>query len=125
MPENLIELSSSLLSTPKTYLGTECASFSLGDIVSHKKHGYKGLIFDVDPVYCQSEEWYALMASSNPPKNIPWYHIVVDGEEHTTYVPQCNLIINNSDPMEIEHPLVSQFFQLSSDGLLLPKKLIN
>ena len=125
MTENIVTVPRHVVLEPKMFTSDSTASYRIGDIVRHKDHGYKGLIFDVDAIFCQTEEWYELMASSNPPKDVPWYHVLVDGEDHTTYVPQDNLLACDSGNQEIDHPLVRHFFQLSSEGIFLAKTPLN
>jgi len=125
MSENIITIPRQVVLEPKMFTGNSSAQFALGDIVVHKVYGYHGLIFDVDAIFCQTEEWYEMMATSNPPKDVPWYHVLVDGEDHTTYVPQENLIISQDEKFDIEHPLLGHFFQQSPSGLLQVKTPLN
>ena len=74
------------------YTETKTARFAPGTIIIHKKYGYRGLIFDVDAVYSQSPEWYNTNVQTSAPKDRPWYHVLVDGEPHTTYVAEENLL---------------------------------
>ena len=68
---------------------TTC-QFSIGQIIHHLKFDYRGVIIDVDASFESSEEWYEMMAKSNPPKDKPWYHVQkIDGTQ--TYVAECNL----------------------------------
>ena len=91
------------------------ACFAVGDVVQHKKFAYRGVIADVDPRFRLSEEWYDAVATSRPPKNKPWYHVLVDGAEHTTYVAERHLALDDSgDP--IQHPLLEQVFSRFEDG---------
>ena len=95
------------------------AQFHPGQFVLHRKFGYRGLIFDVDPCFTQSEEWYELMAPNKPAKERPWYHVLVDGETHTTYVAEENIELS----LEVEtpgfsHPLLHQFFNRTDQGAL-------
>ena len=81
----------------------------IGQIVYHKRNCYRGVIVDVDPVFSWTSRWYVAMAKSKPPKNMPWYHILVDGEDHMTYVAERNLDNDiTSDP--VDHPLLDLFF---------------
>ena len=81
----------------------------IGQIVHHRRHDYRGVIVDVDSVFSGTIRWYSVMAKSKPPKNMPWYHILVDGEEHMTYVAERNLDHDmTSDP--VDHPLLDLFF---------------
>ena len=83
--------------------------FYIGQIVAHRLFGYLGVVYDVDPGFTQSEEWYQHMALSRPPKDQPWYHVLVDGMEHVTYVAEQNLgaVV---DPQPIRHPLLENYF---------------
>jgi len=101
-------------------MGTEGSSardgrFSIGQIVHHRNFDYRGVVFDVDPTFQGSEEWYAQMAISRPPRDHPWYHVLVDGAEHTTYVAERNLEIDgDGDP--IRHPLIALHFATYDNG---------
>ena len=91
------------------------AKFQLGQIVHHKLFGYTGVIFDIDPIFQGSEEWYEQVAQSRPPKNKPWYHILVHAAKHTTYVAEQNLELEKH-PQSIQHPLINSLFD-KFDGL--------
>jgi len=66
------------------------------------------------------EEWYEQMARSRPPKDEPWYHVLVDQAEHTTYVAERNLESDKrNDP--IDHPLCDHFFSEFRNGQYLCK----
>lgn len=91
------------------------AKFSVGQPIIHRLFGYRGVIFDVDATFHGSEEWYEKVASSRPPKNAPWYHVLVHDADHTTYVAERNLAPDASDEA-IEHPLVSRLFKGRQDG---------
>ena len=85
------------------------AKFSVGELVHHLLFDYRGAIFDVDAEFQGSEEWYAQMARSRPPRNEPWYHVLVHNGTHTTYVAERNLEEDlEEDP--IHHPLIKEFF---------------
>ena len=62
------------------------AKFSIGQIVQHKLFNYRGVIMDVDFKFLGSHEWYEKVARSQPPKDQPWYHILVDNSIHQTYI---------------------------------------
>ncbi len=83
--------------------------FSVGEVVHHRLFDYRGVIVDVDRSFQGSEAWYAQMARSRPPKNKPWYHVLVHDATHTTYVAERNLEPDASGE-PIDHPLVTQFF---------------
>ena len=67
------------------------AKFFVGQIVHHKKSDYRGVVFDVDATFQGTDEWYEVVARSRPPKHMPWYHVLVDGAERTTYVAERHL----------------------------------
>ena len=83
--------------------------FFIGQIVHHRRFGYRGVIVDVDPVFQGTEEWYEQVAQSRPPKDRPWYHVLVHGAEHSTYVAERHL---EADPQggQIDHPALGRFF---------------
>ena len=85
------------------------AKFRTGQIIHHKLFDYTGVIFDIDPIFQGSEEWYKQVAQSRPLKNKPWYHVLVDTAEHTTYVAEQNLYLEKH-PKSIQHPLINSLF---------------
>ena len=87
------------------------ARFHVGQIIEHQLFGYRGVVFDVDPVFDGSEQWYDEMAKSRPPKDAPWYHVLVHDASHTTYVAERNLIAA-PDPAQIDHPMLGDYFSL-------------
>ena len=92
------------------------AMFSIGQLVYHKRFNYRGVVLDVDSNYCGSEEWYSQMAKSKPPKDKPWYHVLVSDGNSNTYVAEQNLV---SDKIggPINHPEIEHWFgTLTSDG---------
>ena len=88
--------------------------FYVGQIIKHLKVGYRGVIFEVDAEFSLSEEWYEQVARSRPPKDQPWYHVLVDGATHTTYVAERHLAASE-DLSQINHPALGQAFR-SFDG---------
>ncbi len=62
------------------------AKFQVGKIVHHKLFDYIGVVFDVDPEFHGTDEWYQQVARSRPPKDEPWYHVLVNETAPTTYV---------------------------------------
>ena len=85
------------------------AKFYIGQIILHNRFGYRGVIYGVDPEFSNSEEWYEQVASSRPPKDRPWYHVMVDKSEATTYVAERHLE-SSEDTQQIEHPQLGLFF---------------
>jgi heat shock protein HspQ len=91
------------------------ARFSVGDVLRHRMFGYRGVVFDVDAVFSGDSAWYEQVARSRPPKNSPWYHVLVDGAAHTTYVAERNLEREPSGE-PVQHPLLDHFFDGFRDG---------
>ena len=79
------------------------AQFFVGELVIHKLFHYRGVIIDIDASFQLTDEWYEIVAQSQPPRDIPWYHVLVHEAKHTTYVAERNL---ESDPSDeaIIHP---------------------
>lgn len=93
---------------------THC-KFTLGQLVHHKLFHYRGVVFDIDGSFQGTEEWYKQVARSRPPKDAPWYHVLVHGSYHTTYVAERNLELDfNKEP--IDHPMVEEFFSHFVEG---------
>lgn len=89
--------------------------FEIGQVVYHSRFNYRGVIFEIDPIFLLSEQWYQAVAKSQPPKDEPWYHLLVDGQTHTTYVAQKHLCLI-ADPTQIDHPMLGRYFNAFIDG---------
>ena len=89
--------------------------FFVGQLVHHKRFEYRGVVADVDATFQLSPEWYEQMARSRPPKDRPWYHVLVHQGDHMTYVSERNLETDPSDE-RIVHPLLSDFFTDFANG---------
>ena len=85
------------------------ARFSVGQLVTHKLFNYRGVIIDVDPDYQGTEDWYDQVALTRPPKDKPWYRVLVHNASHETYVAERNLEIDDSKS-PINHPMISSIF---------------
>ena len=83
--------------------------FYVGQLVEHLKFGYRGVIFGVDPEFSLTEEWYEQVAKSRPPKNRPWYQVMVDGAVNTTYVAERHLRVSD-DLTQIDNPYLGEYF---------------
>ena len=94
------------------------ARFGIGDVVRHKMFDFRGIIFDVDPVFANSEEWYeAIPEALRPSKDQPFYHLLAENAEssYVAYVSQQNLVVDESDD-PIDHPVISTMFEKADDG---------
>ena len=88
------------------------ARFSIGDVVRHRLFGFRGVVFDVDPVFSNSEEWYrAIPAEIRPAKDQPFYHLLAENGEtsYIAYVSQQNLLPDDSEE-PVDHPALSGLF---------------
>ncbi|MXO85864.1 heat shock protein HspQ [Altererythrobacter aurantiacus] len=87
--------------------------FGIGDVVRHRMFDFRGVIFDVDPVFANSEEWYeSIPKDIRPEREQPFYHLLAESDDssYTAYVSQQNLI-PDSEGGPVEHPDVSQLFE--------------
>lgn len=92
--------------------------FAIGDTVRHRLFDFRGVIFDIDPVFANSEEWYeAIPEDIRPAKDQPFYHLLAENSEnsYTAYVSQQNLLPDDSD-IPVNHPAIKQLFCVSEDG---------
>ena len=99
------------------------ARFFVGQIVRHVRFDYRGVVFDVDATFQGTDAWYKQVARSLPPKDLPWYHVLVDGEEHTTYVAERHLEADAAGN-PIRHPLVQVLCGAYRDGRYLPRDAV-
>ena len=67
------------------------AKYCIGQLIQHKLFDYRGIILGVDLEFKSTDEWYEVVAKSRPPKNEPWYHVLVHQKGHQTYVAEQNL----------------------------------
>ena len=94
------------------------ARFAIGDVVRHRVFDFRGVIFDVDPVFANSDEWYeAIPEEIRPAKDQPFYHLLAENEEasYTAYVSQQNLLHDDSGE-PVDHPAVSGLFDDYAEG---------
>lgn len=92
------------------------AQFAIGQVVRHKLFHYRGVVVDADPVFQGNPEWYENMAQSRPPKDRPWYHVLVDNADYQTYVAERNLDPDTSGE-PINHPAIKLFFNELHEGV--------
>ena len=103
---------------------TQNAKFFIGQLVHHKLFGYRGVVVDVDCDFQGEEQWYNSVAKTRPPKDKPWYHVLVDEEDYTTYVAERNLEPDDKKD-SINHPLVAMFFHKFENGTYISDRLNN
>jgi heat shock protein HspQ len=94
------------------------ARFAIGDVVRHRIFDFRGVIFDVDPVFANSDEWYdAIPETLRPPKDQPFYHLLAENSEtaYVAYVSQQNLVRDDSDE-PVDHPAIGDMFERLEGG---------
>jgi heat shock protein HspQ len=94
------------------------ARFGIGDVVRHRIFDFRGVIFDVDPVFANGEEWYqAIPQEIRPRKDQPFYHLLAENGEtsYTAYVSQQNLVEDESDE-PVDHPSIPGLFEPFAQG---------
>ena len=97
------------------------AKFGIGQVVKHRRYPFRGVIYDVDPVFANTEEWWlSIPEELRPRKDQPFYHLFAENAEteYVAYVSEQNLMPDTSgDP--VRHPQVEETFE-RDDGRLLP-----
>jgi len=94
------------------------AHFAIGDVVRHKMFDFRGVIFDVDPVFANSEEWYeSIPEDVRPSKDQPFYHLLAENAEssYVAYVSQQNLIADDNDE-PVDHPAIATMFDRTAEN---------
>ena len=94
------------------------ARFSIGEVVRHRLFDFRGVIFDIDPVFANTDEWYqSIPENIRPAKNQPFYHLLAENGENSyvAYVSQQNLV-TDSEAGPVDHPSVTDMFEAFRDG---------
>ena len=92
--------------------------FAIGDVVRHRLFDFRGVIFDVDPVFANSEEWYdSIPAEIRPDREQPFYHLLAENGDssYVAYVSQQNLL-SDGEAGPIDHPSVTELFDTFANG---------
>jgi len=94
------------------------ARFAIGEVVRHRMFDFRGVIFDIDPVFANSEEWYqAIPADVRPRRDQPFYHLLAENGDssYVAYVSQQNLL-DDAESGPVDHPSVGELFEDFADG---------
>ena len=94
------------------------AKYRLGQVVRHRKHPFRGVVFDVDAKFSNSQEWYdALPEGSRPRKDQPFYHLLAENEQsyYVAYVSEQNLLPDDTGE-PVDHPDLPELFGEYQDG---------
>jgi heat shock protein HspQ len=103
------------------------ARFAIGEVVRHRLFDFRGVIFDVDPVFANSEEWYeAIPEALRPSKDQPFYHLLAENSEsaYVAYVSQQNLLPDESEE-PVDHPAIATMFDRQDGRYRLRPDLTN
>ncbi len=94
------------------------AKYGIGQVVRHRLYPFRGVIFDIDPVFDNTEEWWlAIPEAVRPRKDQPFYHLLAENDEteYVAYVSEQNLLLDDTgDP--VRHPQVAEWFEREADG---------
>jgi heat shock protein HspQ len=99
------------------------AKFKIGQVVKHRVYPFRGVIFDIDPVFNNTEEWWqAIPAEIRPRKDQPFYHLFAENSEteYVAYVSEQNLLLDTSGT-PIRHPDVADVFDQDENGTYRPR----
>ena len=94
------------------------AQFGIGEVVRHRLLDFRGVIFDVDPEFANSEEWYdSIPEAIRPARDQPFYHLLAEnsGSSYIAYVSQQNLV-PDQDGGEVDHPGINGLFDRFTEG---------
>jgi len=97
---------------------TRIAKFSIGQVVKHRTYPFRGLIFDVDPEFANSDEWWLAIPENNRPiKEQPFYHLFAENDEteYVAYVSEQNLLADNSGE-PLRNPMIKEMFEREASG---------
>jgi heat shock protein HspQ len=99
------------------------AKFKIGQVVKHRLFSFRGVIFDIDPEFANTEEWWlSIPAEIRPRKDQPFYHLFAENEEteYIAYVSEQNLLPDTSG-RPVRHPMVAEVFERNEGGVYRPR----
>ena len=99
------------------------AKYRIGQVVRHRVFPFRGVIFDVDPEFANTEEWWnSIPAEVRPSKDQPFYHLLAENDEseYVAYVSEQNLV-NDESGTPLRNPQIYQIFDQAPSGQLKPK----
>jgi len=99
------------------------AKYKIGQVVRHRVYPFRGVVFDVDPTFANTEEWWeSIPAEVRPHKDQPFYHLLAENAEteYIAYVSEQNLLPDTSGE-PVRHPQVSEIFEQDEYGAYLPR----
>ena len=99
-------------------MSTQLAKFSIGQVVRHRVYPFRGVIFDVDPTFANTEEyWLSIPENIRPHKEQPFYHLLAENEEssYVAYVSEQNLLPDDTG-QPVGHPQTAMIFESFREG---------
>ena len=103
------------------------AKFRIGQVVRHRLFAFRGMIFDVDPEFANTEEWYeSIPLEVRPRRDQPFYHLFAENDEteYVAYVSEQNLILDETG-VPLRHPQIADYMESSDDGFKLGSRFMN
>jgi heat shock protein HspQ len=100
------------------------AKYQIGQVVRHRLFPFRGVVFDIDPIFSNTEEWYeSIPADVRPHRDQPFYHLFAESEEteYIAYVSEQNLLPDNSGE-PVRHPQVAEVFVQDGSGVYRPRQ---
>jgi heat shock protein HspQ len=105
---------------------TRVAKYKIGQVVRHRTFPFRGVVFDIDPVFSNTEEWYeAIPVDVRPNKDQPFYHLFAENAEteYIAYVSEQNLLPDDSGE-PVRHPQVAEVFVLDDGGAYRQRNVV-
>ena len=102
------------------------AKYQLGQVVRHRLYPFRGVVFDIDPVFANTDEWYeAIPADVRPHKDQPFYHLFAENDEteYVAYVSEQNLLPDESGE-PLRHPQIAEVFVTDGKGGYRPRMVM-
>ncbi len=103
------------------------AKYYLGQVVRHRRHPFRGVVFDIDPEFANTEEWYeAIPEEARPRKDQPFYHLLAENDQsyYVAYVSEQNLVPDDTGT-PVDHPDLPDLFGEFEDGQYPPQFQMN
>ena len=100
------------------------AKYQIGQVVRHRLFPFRGVVFDIDPIFSNTEEWYeSIPADVRPHKDQPFYHLFAENDEteYIAYVSEQNLLPDTSGE-PVRHPQVAEVFVQDGNGGYRPRQ---
>ena len=101
----------------------KAAKFGIGQVVRHRLFPFRGVVFDIDPEFSNTDEWYeAIPPAVRPRKDQPFYHLLAENAEteYIAYVSEQNLLEDESGE-PVRHPQIAEMFDRTNEGFYRPK----